>query len=138
VNEVGGQLDCEIGADVRTVMGDPSLLQMLLANLFGNALKYRSEDRSPRVRVSAESEGSMVRVRVADNGIGIPQEYAEKVFVIFQRLHGRDEFDGTGIGLALAKKVVEFHGGTIELQPSPLGGACLSFTLPPEQSAAHD
>ena len=79
----------------------------------------------------------MVRVDVADNGIGIPQEYEDKVFVIFQRLHGRDEYEGTGIGLALAKKVVEFHGGTIGLRPSALGGTCVSFTLPVDGSP-HD
>ena len=79
----------------------------------------------------------MARVEVADNGIGIPEEYAEKVFVIFQRLHGRDEFEGTGIGLSLAKKVVEFHGGSIRVLPSPLGGTCVSFTLPLEESFAH-
>ena len=79
----------------------------------------------------------MLRVDVADNGIGIPEEYAEKVFVIFQRLHGRDEYEGTGIGLALAKKIVEFHGGTIALVPSPDGGTCISFTLPLEESPAH-
>ncbi|MCW2605740.1 MAG: putative two-component sensor protein [Frankiales bacterium] len=132
VQETGGEL--EVALDVDHVVGDRALLQLLLGNLLGNALKYRSPDRPPRVRVSAVHEGGgqapAVRVRVADNGIGIPTEYEGKVFVIFQRLHGRDEYEGTGIGLALAKKVVEFHGGTIGLEASPLGGACVSFTLP--------
>ena len=115
----------------RTSTATPALLQMLLTNLFGNALKYRRPDVAPVVRVdSGDRRGTMVRVDVADNGIGIPEEYAEKVFVIFQRLHGRDEYEGTGIGLALAKKVVEFHGGTIGVRPSPRGGTCMSFTLP--------
>jgi signal transduction histidine kinase len=137
VAETGGELDGQLDPGAARVLGDPSLLQQLLSNLLGNALKYRREDRPPRIRVSSAVEGEMLRIGVADNGIGIPDEYAEKVFVIFQRLHGRDEYEGTGIGLALAKKIVEFHRGTIELQPSPLGGVCLSFTLPLEGSTAH-
>lgn len=136
VVQSGGRLEVELDACPH-VFGDPALLQMLVGNLLGNALKYRREDLAPVVRVSATTEGSMLRVNVADNGIGIPQEYADKVFVIFQRLHGRDEYEGTGIGLALAKKVVEFHGGTIGLLPSPGGGTCVSFTLPLEESPAN-
>ncbi|MDP1793293.1 MAG: ATP-binding protein, partial [Acidimicrobiales bacterium] len=129
-----GELLLDIPADTPNVLGAPSLLELLLSNLLGNALKYRHADRGPVVQVSATVEESFLRVHVADNGIGIPAEYAEKVFVIFQRLHGRDEYEGTGIGLALAKKVVEFHGGAIELMPSPLGGACVTFTLPLAES----
>ncbi|MCU1396759.1 MAG: putative two-component sensor protein [Ilumatobacteraceae bacterium] len=136
----GAQLELEL-AQAGLVHGDASLLQMLLTNLFGNAVKYRRQDLTPVVHVKATAEetahGPMVRVDVADNGIGIPEEYAEKVFVIFQRLHGRDEYEGTGIGLALAKKVVEFHGGAIRVLPSPLGGTCVSFTLPLEESSTH-
>jgi signal transduction histidine kinase len=134
-DEVGGTLAVELDG-VPPVLGDASLLQLLLTNLLGNSLKYRRDDQPPRLLVTAVTEGPLLRVDVADNGIGIPQEYADKVFVIFQRLHGRDEYEGTGIGLALAKKVVEFHGGTICLRPSPLGGTCVSFTLPLEES--HD
>jgi signal transduction histidine kinase len=134
VQQSGGRLELDLDPRATQVLGDASLLRMLLANVLGNVLKYRREDLAPVARVSTRTEGSMVRVDVADNGIGIAQEYEEKVFVIFQRLHGRDEYEGTGIGLALAKKVVEFHGGTIGLRPSPLGGACVSFTLPLDES----
>ena len=135
VVESGGRLESDLDG-CPDVHGDPRLLQMLLGNLLGNALKYRRADLAPVVRVTAEKEGPMLRVHVVDNGIGIPAEYADKVFVIFQRLHPRDEYEGTGIGLALAKKVVEFHGGTIGLLPVPDGGACISFTLPLEEFAA--
>ncbi|MCU1599795.1 MAG: multi-sensor signal transduction histidine kinase [Frankiales bacterium] len=131
--ESGGSLDVTVGGSVRA---DPALLDMLLVNLLGNSLKYRRDDVPPLIAVSSADEGAMLRVDVADNGIGIPDEYGDKVFVIFQRLHGRDEYGGTGIGLALAKKVVEFHGGHIELRPSPLGGTCVSFTLPIEENHA--
>jgi signal transduction histidine kinase len=127
---VAAELRLDVDDAAQHVLGAPSLLQLLLTNLLGNALKYRREDTAPVISVSARVEGPLARVDVADNGIGIPEEYADRVFVIFQRLHGREEYDGTGIGLALAKKVVEFHGGTIAVTPSPLGGACLSFTLP--------
>jgi signal transduction histidine kinase len=131
VRDTGADLEVEVGGAV--VHGDASLLQMLMTNLLSNAIKYRRPDQPPRIRVSAVPDGGRLLVQVADNGIGIPEEYADKVFVIFQRLHGRDEYEGTGIGLALAKKVVEFHGGTIGLVPSPLGGTCLSFSLPLEE-----
>jgi signal transduction histidine kinase len=133
--ETGARL--EVLGVLPTVAGDASLLRVLLVNLLGNALKYRRPDRAPEVRLTGTVEEGRLRVDVADNGIGIPPEYAEKVFVIFQRLHGREEYDGTGIGLALCKRIVEFHGGSIGLRPSPLGGACVTFTLPLEESSTH-
>ena len=133
VHQSSATLELDLDTCNKPVQGDPALLQMLLTNLIGNALKYRRPDVSPAVRIAANSENQMLRVSVSDNGIGIPDEYAEKVFVIFQRLHPRDEYEGTGIGLALARKVVEFHGGTIGLLPSPDGGTCVSFTLPFEE-----
>ncbi|HUR76844.1 MAG TPA: ATP-binding protein [Acidimicrobiales bacterium] len=136
VRAAGAELRLDVDPGAGQVLGAPSLIQMLFANLLGNAVKYRRPDATPVVQVSARADVSSVRLHVADNGIGIPEEYAEKVFVIFQRLHGRDEYEGTGIGLALAKKVVEYHGGTIAILPSPLGGACLSFTLPVAEDPA--
>ncbi len=91
---------------------------MLWQNLIGNAVKFRSPDRSPHVRITCEphpEQAGTWLLGVTDNGIGIPREFAEKVFVIFQRLHGRDAYGGTGIGLALCKKIVEYHGGLIRI-----------------------
>lgn len=135
VEESGGTL--EVDATVTRVLGDPTLLSMLISNLLGNALKFRRPEEAPRILLSTSVEGGRLRVAVADNGIGILPEYAEKVFVIFQRLHRREDYEGTGIGLALAKKIVEHHGGMIGLEPSPLGGACVYFTLPLEPDPAH-
>ena len=136
VTETGAELVFDLGDGATEVLGDASLLQLLFTNLFGNVVKYRRPEVSPVARVTSARERSMLRIDVSDNGIGIPQEYEDRVFVIFQRLHGRDEYEGTGIGLALVKKVVEFHGGTIGLRPSSLGGACISFTLPIEATPA--
>ncbi|WP_308257548.1 sensor histidine kinase [Pseudonocardia lacus] len=114
------------------VRGDRALLQQLMVNLLGNGLKFHREGVPPVVRVRAERAGDSWAITVADNGIGIEPEYAEKVFVIFQRLHGRDRYPGTGIGLSLAKKIVEFHGGRIGLdkraETDP--GATIRLTLP--------
>jgi signal transduction histidine kinase len=114
------------------VTGDPTLLTMLWQNLLGNAVKFRHPDRPPRVRVTCEpdpeGEGRW-RLCVTDNGIGVPEEFAEKVFVIFQRLHSRDSYGGTGIGLALCKKIVEHHGGRIWIDTAHTDGARFCFTL---------
>jgi hypothetical protein len=114
-----------------TVQGDPSLLAALLQNLLANALKYRRPDVSPRVHVASELTDGVWTFTFADNGIGIEESFRERVFVIFQRLHSREAFEGTGIGLALCKKIVEFHGGEIWIAPGPPdGGTVVSWTLP--------
>jgi len=116
------------------VLGDPTLLTMLWQNLIGNAVKFRHVDRRPRVVIDCAQgtenhDGEWV-LSVSDNGIGIPEEFADKVFVIFQRLHGREVYAGTGVGLALVKKIVEHHGGTIRIDTSQTDGTRIEFTLP--------
>ncbi|WP_069462927.1 sensor histidine kinase [Actinacidiphila rubida] len=119
------------------VHGDATQLGMLLQNLLSNALKFRSPDRPPRIDVSvvprSEDEWEFA---VTDNGIGIAPEFAERVFVIFQRLHTRDDYPGNGIGLALCKKIVDFHGGAIAIDPEHEQGTRFVFTLPRSASSA--
>jgi signal transduction histidine kinase len=113
------------------VVGDPTLLTMVWQNLIGNAIKFRAPERSPAVRITVgDGPDGAWRFCIADNGIGIAPEFAEKVFVIFQRLHGRDAYPGTGIGLALCKRIIEHHGGTISLDTAYPDGARICFTLP--------
>jgi signal transduction histidine kinase len=113
-----------------TVRGEAPLLTTLLLNLVGNALKFRRPGITPAVTVTARWREDGWEVAVADNGIGVEQEYADKVFVIFQRLHSREEYSGTGIGLAMAKKIVEYHGGRIWIDPDREDGTTVRFTLP--------
>ena len=123
-----------------TVGGDPELLTSLLENLVSNAVKYRRDDVAPVVRISAEHNAAEQRwtVTVADNGIGIDPQYADRIFAIFQRLHLRDSYGGTGIGLALCRKIVEFHGGHIWLDAVRSGeGATFRFALPEGGSLAQ-
>ncbi|MCO1659270.1 sensor histidine kinase [Pseudonocardia humida] len=129
----------EIG-ELPEVRGDRALLQQLLVNLMGNGLKFHRDGVPPVVRVDAERVGDNWEISVADNGIGIEPEYAEKVFVIFQRLHGRDRYPGTGIGLALAKKIVEFHGGRIGLdsRSGSEPGARIRFALPADPTDSEE
>ncbi|PTR28756.1 HAMP domain-containing protein [Rhodococcus sp. OK519] len=113
------------------VEGDPTLLTMLWQNLIGNAIKFAEPGTVPEVSISVERRPDVGwLVSVQDNGIGISGEFADKIFVIFQRLHARDEYSGTGIGLALCKKIVEYHGGRIWLDTDYTGGARFCFTLP--------
>jgi signal transduction histidine kinase len=121
-----------------TVPGDPTLLTMLWQNLLGNAVKFRHPDRAARVEITATSTGNEWTFQVRDNGIGIDPQFADKIFVIFQRLHSRDAYTGTGIGLAICKKVVEHHGGTIHLDATHTEGTCMTFTLPGAEPAADE
>ncbi|MEU5654991.1 CHASE3 domain-containing protein [Streptomyces sp. NPDC047737] len=112
------------------LLGDSTSLTMVWQNLVGNAVKFRRTDVPCRITVGCVREGEDWHLTVADNGIGIAPEFADKVFVIFQRLHARDEYEGTGIGLSLCRKIVEFHGGRIWLDPEPAEGTLIHFTLP--------
>lgn len=110
------------------VVADEDQLGQLLQNLIGNALKFRGET-APEVRVSAEAVDGAWSFAVSDNGIGIEPEYAEQIFEIFQRLHGRGSYDGTGIGLAVCRKIVQRHGGRIWVDSRPGEGATFHFTI---------
>jgi signal transduction histidine kinase len=126
IDEAGASIEID---DLPTVRGEPSLLAAVLQNLIGNAIKFRGDD-PPRVRVTCRRDGEAWEFAVADNGIGIDPEYAERIFVIFQRLHAKESYSGTGIGLALCRKIIEFHGGRIQLDTSVHEGTTFRFTLP--------
>jgi signal transduction histidine kinase len=117
-----------------STQGEATLLTMLWQNLIANAMKFRRPERAPRIDIDCQPHSGAGHdgwlFSVSDNGIGIGEEFADKVFVIFQRLHGRDTYPGTGIGLAVCKKIVEQHGGTIWIDTSYTAGTRFRFTLP--------
>jgi PAS domain S-box-containing protein len=128
----------EHGAEVRvgalpTVMGSPSQFSQIFANLVANATKFSRVDVPPAIRIESTRVDGAWQIEVKDNGIGIEPEFAEQIFGIFQRLHSRDEYPGTGIGLSLCRKMVELRGGRIWCQPADPHGTSFFFTVPDGQ-----
>jgi light-regulated signal transduction histidine kinase (bacteriophytochrome) len=132
-----------------TIQADPLQMRQLLQNLITNALKFHRADEPPIVTISgtfvraekqrsesAISEGRLCRITVEDNGIGFEEQYSEKIFQVFQRLHSRDEFEGTGIGLAMCRRIVERHGGRITAQGTPGKGSLFEISLPIAQNVS--
>lgn len=116
--------------ELPVVQGEASQIGQLLQNLFVNAIKFRRPDTVPEIRISASKEEGMWVFAVQDNGIGIAPDYRERIFNIFQRLHSRQEYAGSGIGLAVCQRIVEHHGGRIWVESAPDQGSVFRFTLP--------
>ncbi|MGA2619732.1 MAG: PAS domain S-box protein [Thermoguttaceae bacterium] len=144
IEQVGGRV--ELGP-MPTIQAEPLQIRQLLQNLIGNALKFRRGDEPPRVRIEARyvrprprsDPGASLadeqcRITVEDNGIGFEEQYGERIFGVFQRLHPRDAYEGTGIGLAICRRIAEHHGGTITAHSVPGKGSTFTVTLPVAQS----
>lgn len=123
----------EIKGQLPTIRGDATHMHQLFQNLVGNALKFHATDRAPNVTVSAKTTKKLHSIRVIDNGIGIDEKYSEKIFAVFQRLNSRQAYEGTGIGLAVCKKIVERYGGTISVESEVGNGTTFTITLPNEE-----
>jgi light-regulated signal transduction histidine kinase (bacteriophytochrome) len=112
------------------VYADPASLRQVWANLIGNAVKYSKKEQDPFVQIGTYREGPQTVFFVKDNGVGFDEKYSEKLFKVFQRLHSAQDFDGTGVGLAIAEKVISKHGGNIWARSEPGKGASFYFSLP--------
>ena len=138
IEQVGGRV--EVG-DLPTIEADPTQMRQLLQNLIGNALKFHKENEAPLVKVYAEpldGRDGWYQIMVEDNGIGFDEKYLERIFQVFQRLHGRDKYEGTGIGLATCRKIVERHRGSITAKSVPAQGATFIVTLPIKQFSGDE
>ena len=144
IDESGGRV--EVG-DLPEIEADRAQMGQLFQNVIGNALELRGKE-DPLVRITAEPEDSTgttmerwsgaarCRISVQDNGIGVDEEHIDRIFSLFQRLHGRSEYEGVGMGLAICRKIVERHGGTITAKSRPGEGTAFIITLPLRQHYA--
>ncbi|HJL18171.1 MAG TPA: ATP-binding protein [Sandaracinaceae bacterium LLY-WYZ-13_1] len=121
--------EVEVGEALPTVRGSRTHLHQLLQNLLSNAVKYAG-DAPPRIAIDASAEAERLTLRVIDRGVGVPPEQAPRIFEMFQRLHTDEEAEGTGIGLAICRRIAERHGGTIAVEQTPGGGATFRVELP--------
>jgi PAS domain S-box-containing protein len=126
IDETGGRVIVE---ELPVVMAESTQLSQVFQNLVSNGLKFVAPGVSPLVTVAAERVGKVWQFKVTDNGIGIKREHRERIFGMFKRLHGREEYPGSGIGLALCKRIIERHDGSIGVEDAPEGGTCFWFTL---------
>jgi light-regulated signal transduction histidine kinase (bacteriophytochrome) len=133
VQQHGAVVTCDA---LPTVLGDAVSLSRVFQNLIGNGIKFCTQS-SPRVHVQAERNGKTWVFSVRDNGIGIAPEHSDRIFTLFQRLHTREEYPGTGMGLAICKKIVERHGGRIWVKSQPGQGSTFAFTIPVERDLEH-
>jgi len=127
----------DVAEGLPTITGSRPELVRLIQNLIANALKFRSPERKPLIRLAVTAGDKAWTVSVADNGIGIAPEHFDRIFQIFQRLHTREKYEGTGIGLAVCRKIVEHHGGHIWVESVPGEGSTFSFTLPNNSVTVH-
>jgi PAS domain S-box-containing protein len=134
LEQTGGKV--EVGP-LPTLDADPTQMRQLLQNLIGNALKFRRPEVPPLVAVWGDRQDGHVRLSVADNGIGFDEKYTDRIFQVFQRLHGRAEYEGSGIGLAVCRKIAERHGGGISARSTPGVGSTFTVTLPLQQPNAN-
>ena len=128
IAKTGGQVHVGI---LPVISADPTQMRQLFQNLIGNALKFHKEGEKPLVKIQSSANEQMIRISVEDNGIGFDEKHLERIFAPFQRLHGRGEYEGTGMGLAICKKIVERHGGSITAKSTPGAGATFIIELPP-------
>ena len=135
LEETGAILECD---DLPTIDGDPTQLRQLLQNIITNALKFQPPDRKPHVKIACRTYGGnfmsgepeSCEIRISDNGIGFDNKYKDQIFTIFQRLHGRNDYEGTGIGLATCRKIIDRHDGSIDADSQEGEGATFIITLP--------
>lgn len=132
------RIEWDVQLPLPRLWADPLLLQVALRNLLANAVKYTRGRDPARIRVAAVSRPEGLGLEISDNGVGFPMKYVAKLFGVFQRLHRTEDFDGTGIGLANVKRIVERHGGTVWASGEPERGATFGFILPPHPVARND